>query len=280
MEDPSLQNDLSLEAPAQPNGNLRFLIGFGYGMVYALSIGLFNSQLEKLRCRNKWWDHWITELEIQRKMPHVFSWLCIWFYYEHYASDESTGTLAFYWSMSLVGLGILNLIRLNYPAAQAWSEVNFKGFLRTDENNQKQRWPAIFALIGGLVVTLIVIANRHITVLGAICCTSGDAFACFLGRIYPKSTLIRPGKSIAGFLGASVSTAVHTMVYLYFCGYIAVLSTWNFAILSIGAFFIGGLSDLLPSREIGIDDNFTAIVYGSFMWWAYLTLIPGCVNFL
>lgn len=182
--------------------------------------------------------------------------------------------------MSLIGLGALNLIRLYSPDAQRWSEVNFKGFLREDENKQKQRWPAVFSLIGALALTLLVFDNRHVTVLAAICCTSGDAFACFCGRLWPKSTQIRHGKSVAGFLGASLATAVHSLLYLYICDYLAVVSVWNLAILGLGALFIGGVSDFLPSREIGIDDNFTAIVYGSSMWWAYLTLFSGSVNFM
>ena len=81
MEDPSIQHDLSLEAPVQSNENIRFLMGFGYGILWGICVGLLNVQLEKLQSRNKWWKHWISELDIQRKMPHVFSWLCIWFWY-------------------------------------------------------------------------------------------------------------------------------------------------------------------------------------------------------
>jgi dolichol kinase len=280
MENLSFQYDLASETSDSSNPNLRFLIAFGYGMVYAITIGILNIQIENLRSRNKWWKHWILQLEIQRKTPHVFSWLCVWFYYEHYASDESEMTLAFYWSVAFFGLGALNLIRLYSPAAQRWSEVNLKGFLREDENKQKQRWPAIFSLFGALVLTLVVFGNRHVTILGTICCTSGDAFACFCGRIWPKSNEIRKGKSVAGFLGASLATAVHTLLYLYFCDYLAVVSVWNLAILGLGALFIGGMSDLLPSREIGLDDNFTTIAYGSVMWWGYLTLFSSCVNIM
>jgi dolichol kinase len=224
MEDPSLQYDLSPETSDEPNLNLRFLIGFSWGMVYAVSIGILNMQIEKLRLRNEWWKHWIAELEITRKTPHVFSWLCIWFYHEQFGSDQAPTTLAYFWSVGLIGLGTLNLIRLYSPAAQRWSEVKLKGFLREDENQQKQRWPAVFSLIGALVLTLVVFRNRHVVVLGTICCTSGDAFACFCGRIWPKSTEIRQGKSVAGFLGASLSTTVHTLLYLYFCGYLPVVS--------------------------------------------------------
>jgi dolichol kinase len=280
MEDPSLQYDLAPETSDQSNLKLRFLIGFSWGMVYAVTIGLLNSQVEKLRLRNKWWKHWIAELEIQRKMPHVFSYLPIWFYHENFGSDQSPMTLAYFWLIGLIGLGTLNLIRLYSPAAQRWSEANLKGFLREDENKQKQRWPAVFSLIGALVVTLVVFGNRHVTNLGTICCTSGDAFACFCGRIWPKSTEIRQGKSVAGFLGAGLATALHTLVYLYFCGYLAVVSVWNLSILGLGALFIGGMSDLLPSREMGLDDNFTAIAYGSVMWWGYLTLFSSCVNIM
>lgn len=70
------------------NENLRFVIAFMYGMVYAISMGLLNIQLEKLRSRSKWWKHWIAELEIQRKTPHVFSFLCIWYWFEMFAGHQ------------------------------------------------------------------------------------------------------------------------------------------------------------------------------------------------
>jgi dolichol kinase len=79
MEDPSLQYELAPESSDLQNSNLKFFIAFGYGMVYSVTIGLLNIQIEKLRSRNKWWKYWIAELEITRKMPHVFSWLCVWF---------------------------------------------------------------------------------------------------------------------------------------------------------------------------------------------------------
>ena len=129
------------------------------------------------------------------------------------------------------------------------------------------------------MLSLLIIGDRHYSVLGAMCCTTGDAFACFFGRIFWDSRVIRNGKSVAGFLGAGVATAVHAVGYVYFCGYFVEVGVFAVGLVFVGGFFIGGISDFLPSREIGLDDNFTAIIYGSFMWWGYATVISGYLSF-
>ena len=110
-------------------------------------------------------------------------------------------------------------------------------------------------------------------VLGCACCTTGDAFACFLGKIFPNSYEIRKGKSVAGFLGAAVTTSIHSFLYLYLMGYLSPDYGTYLCVLVVG-FWIGGMSDFLPSREIGVDDNFTTIIYGSHLWLAFFTVLP------
>lgn len=121
--------------------------------------------------------------------------------------------------------------------------------------------------------------NRSFVVLGSICCTTGDAFACFMGRLFPKSQPIREGKTVAGFLGAACFTAIHALAYLILSGYVAQITIFSIVALAAAAFVIGGLADLLPAKEIGMDDNFTTIFYGTMMWWAYLSVMPTLVTF-
>ena len=75
--------------------------------------------------------------------------------------------------------------------------------------------------------------------LGITCCTTGDAFACFMGRYYPNSTEIRKGKTVVGFLGAAITTSVHSWAYLYFLGRIPTDLVSSLIVLLAG-FFIGG----------------------------------------
>merc|ERR1712086_369774 len=184
----------------------------------------------------------------------------------------STNSLAIYLGMGSALLAALNLLRLKNQMVKDWVTDNWKGFLR-DENDE---WPACIGLFGALAICNYTTGLRSMVVLGSACCTTGDAFACFLGRIFPNSYEIRKGKSVAGFLGAAVTTSVHSFLYMYLMGYLAP-DYWTYLCVLFIGFWIGGMSDFLPSREIGLDDNFTTIVYGSHLWLLFFKMMPEMV---
>jgi len=79
---------------------------------------------------------------------------------------------------------------------------------------------------------------------------------------------------VAGFLGAGISTAIHSLFYVYVWGYIE-KDMRSYGIMLVMGFLFGGLSDLMPSREWGLNDNFTTIIYGCHFWWIFAKFNPG-----
>ena len=248
----------------------RVLVYFGYGLIYALFIGALNKRIEELRTRSSWWNHWIVLLEIERKSIHVLSWFCIFVMHDLMPIADDTNTIALYFGFCVVIFSILNIIRLCSPTVKSWVRNNWKGFLRDEE---KERWPAIFSLLAAITLSNLTTGLRVIVILGCTCCTTGDAFACFMGRAFPNSREIRNGKTWAGFLGAGILTSIHNWLYLALSGYI-VSDLWTSLVVLFWGFLIGGVADLLPSKEIGLDDNFTTITIGSHAWLALYKMSP------
>jgi len=75
--------------------------------------------------------------------------------------------------------------------------------LRSDE----EKYPAIFVFFLAIALSVCITDSKIITLIGVTACTSGDAFACFVGKTFPNSTEIRKGKTYAGFLGAAIATS-------------------------------------------------------------------------
>jgi len=95
------------------------------------------------------------------------------------------------------------LIRLNSSSVQSWVKKNWKGFFRSDD----EKWPAILVYFLAMAISVLITDDKIITLLGIAACSTGDAFACFAGKTFPDSIAFRKGKTLAGFLGASVANS-------------------------------------------------------------------------
>jgi len=95
------------------------------------------------------------------------------------------------------------LLRLHNKKIQSYVKENWKGFLRSDDEN----WPAIIVYFLAMGISVYITDDKIITLLGIAACSTGDAFACFAGRTFPNSNEIRKGKTWAGFMGASIANS-------------------------------------------------------------------------
>lgn len=248
----------------------RIIVYFVYGLIYCFFIGLLNKKIESLRTRSEKWNYYIVQLDIERKTVHVLCWFCILIIQDVMPLSNSATSMGCYYGFVSFLLAILNIIRLCVPSVKQWVSLNWKGFQR---NEDTERWPAVFSLQAALSLANLATGMRTIVVLGVTSCTTGDAFACFMGRLFPNSREIRNGKSIAGFLGAGILTAIHCLCYCVSMGYIQ-NDLWTWLNVLFWGFWIGGISDFLPSKEIGLDDNFTTVTLGTAFWYSFTTISP------
>jgi hypothetical protein len=128
---------------------IRFIIYFAYGITYGIVVGLLNMNIEKLRTRSEWWNHWIVRLEVERKTVHVLSWFCFWILHDLVPMSFSTNSLAIYLGFASASLAALNLLRLNSQTVKDWVNENWKGFLREEDDD----WPAVIALFAAIAIS-------------------------------------------------------------------------------------------------------------------------------
>lgn len=250
-----------------------FIVYFAIGLVFVYLIGLLNKLIDKFKNKSAKHKYWIENLEIERKTLHITVWFTFLIVHDICGHIYTNTKLAIVWTSASIVQSFFNLIRLNSEYVRVWVKNNWKGILRNDD----EKWPAILVYFLAMGMSVYITDDKIITQLGIVACSTGDAFACFVGRAFPNSTEIRKGKTWAGFMGASISNSQHCWLYLYISGRIVGDLRTNILALVAG-FFIGGLSDQVPSKEICLDDNFTSTLSGSLMWYAFLKVCPILIS--
>ena len=253
--------------------SLHFLTYFLSGIIYGTVVGLLNMEIERCGKQNPRWKQFINKLELQRKSVHIQSWFPFFFLHDLLPIRQSTRTQGIYMAVAAAFLTVLNILRIYTKSVKIWVQENWKGFLK----NEDDHWPASLSLFFSISQINFSIGSRAIVQLAIAQCTTGNTVSFFMHNLWPENFQIRKGKTLLSFLAAGFMTSIHSWGYLYFSGHIITDLYASLIVLIVG-FQIGGLTDLLPSKEIHLHDNFTGMVMSGYSWLQFFRMNPQIVD--